>query len=112
MLSLSLLCLFSWLLLLCPSSCACILLQYVKPPFILDLERRNKSEIKKMGNGGTSASTQGGATNALKPASAAQALLAEAKSNAASSDRGDAGEFAGLKGLKGLANKDADCKQQ
>lgn len=90
-----------------------LLLQYVKPPFILDLEAKNKLEIQKMGNGATTASASQGAQKQLKPTSAAQALLAEARSeSAAANERSGPGEFSGLNGLKGLAGKDGDCKQQ
>ena len=106
--------------------CSCILrlraahVQYVKPPFIVELEARNKAEIKKMGNGSTSASgaPQQGAANAnAKAPSTAQKLLADAQaSGSASSNQGGPaggpGEFSGLNGLKGLAGKDGDCKQQ
>lgn len=88
-------------------------LQYVKPRLILDLESKNKVDIKKMGNGGTS--SIGGANAATNPTNqnAAQAIVAEAKTNAAKSDKAGEEEFGGLKGLRGIAGKDADgCKQQ
>ena len=93
--------------------------QYVKPPFIVELEARNKAEIKKMGNGSTSASgapQQGAANPNAKAPSTAQKLLADAQASGSASNQGGPaggpGEFSGLNGLKGLAGKDGDCKQQ
>lgn len=91
-----------------------LIISYAKPPFIRELERRNAIEIRKMGNGATSSNAQPTSGSAApKATTAAQALLAEAQSNAKSTVEETGGQFAGLNGLKGLANsKDADCKQQ
>jgi hypothetical protein len=93
-----------------------LIISYVKPPFILDLEAKNKVEIKKMGNGSTSVSGSQGSSSAngtndpSKPTTAAQALLAEARQESQKAKDAEP-EFGGLNGLKGLA-KNQDCKQQ
>lgn len=89
-----------------------LIISYAKPAVIRTLEAKNKIDIKKMGNGGTSTTLQPTANNSSATSSltTAQAIAAEAQSN--SKKRDDHSGLEGLKGLKGIANKDGDCKQQ
>jgi hypothetical protein len=90
--------------------------QYLKPQFVLHMEKKNQAAIRKMETGSTSSS--GVPSVQAKAPNAAQSFLTQAKADGSSGSSGgsagaggrDKDEFAGLQGLKGL--KQDDCKQQ
>jgi len=62
-----------------------LIISYAKPAWVRDLEARNRLEIRRMGNGSTTATGQAGAVGqagqSAKPLTAAQKLLADAQAS-------------------------------